>query len=160
MEDDSILDRCAVAFVDMSKDMQFWFYGQNLCQELFAACVHVLNSFVLDSVGRAMGHHHVGVFGNHAPELFRIFLAVHETPVEELEGVRRPKYLYSFHFHRLVLEVGADLFKFFNLSLCVDFGDFVGIMLPHFERALIGIFIECEIVVASDDYFMFVRQEF
>ena len=88
MEYYAILDRCSVGFVDMPKNMQFRFYGQDLCKELFATCVHVLNGFVLDSVGRAMGHNHVSVFGNHAPELFGIFLTVHKTPVEELKRVR------------------------------------------------------------------------
>ena len=59
-----------------------------------------------------------------------------------------------------MLEVGADFFQFFNLSLCVDFRDLVGVVLPCFERGLIGIFIECEIVVASDDNFVFVGQKF
>lgn len=59
-----------------------------------------------------------------------------------------------------MLEVGADLFQFFDLSLCVDFRDLVGVVLPCFERCLIGIFIECKIVVASDDDFVFVGQKF
>ena len=88
MEYYAILDRCSVGFVDMPKNMQFRFYGQDLCKELFATRVDVLNGFVLDSVGRAMGHNHVSVFGNHAPELFGIFLTVHKTPVEELKRVR------------------------------------------------------------------------
>lgn len=105
----------AFTFMNMTKNVVFWFYLQHSLFQTLGTCSFSIFTVVQHFIRRAMSNEQVNIFGDVFPNQFITGRFVLKSTTCGFFAVfgseRRSKYFDSFKFDLLMLQVNASLFQ-------------------------------------------------